>query len=90
MSPEFSDKHFGATEEQLAQLMEPLLPKGAKWRVHRWRYAIPKVHYKDRFFERMIENYGCVYFAGDAFKESRVEGAFLSGTHVGARIKSKI
>ena len=46
----------------------------------RWRYALPNILHTDRCLSTMAEATGSpIIFAGDAFKEPRVEGAVLSG-----------
>ena len=47
--------------------------------VKRWRFARPSVTHVGRSFNIGANAGGSVVFAGDAFGEGRVEGAFLSG-----------
>jgi predicted NAD/FAD-dependent oxidoreductase len=95
MDGSFSHRHFALKEEELFSLvfqeLAPLFPNlqavVAKCRVHRWRFAIPVSLFEDRFLECSIENSGKIVFAGDAFQEARVEGAFLSGRAAGLRLR---
>lgn len=94
MDGPFSDSHFAANENELFALMfealAPMFPNlrslVSKCRVHRWRFAIPTVLFEDRFLECKMEKGGSIFFAGDAFGEARVEGAFLSGRAAGLQI----
>ena len=45
----------------------------------RWRYARPTVTYPQRCLSIHPSDHTQVVFAGDAFGEAKVEGAFLSG-----------
>lgn len=54
----------------------------------RWRYSQPTVLHPDRYLA--AEGLPPLYFAGDAFGEARVEGAFLSGTAAGEAISQQL
>ncbi|MCA9971693.1 MAG: FAD-dependent oxidoreductase [Anaerolineales bacterium] len=82
--PVFSQEHFAdADEAVMARLRQALAPHLAETAViheaqlHRWRYALPITRYPERTL--LAENLPPLAFAGDAFKEPRVEGAALSG-----------
>ncbi|MEM7336008.1 MAG: FAD-dependent oxidoreductase [Chloroflexota bacterium] len=70
-------------DEKVAELwdgLRPLLDPNATLKeaqAHRWRYAQPTVLYPERTL--IAQNLPPLAFAGDAFKEARVEGAALSG-----------
>jgi predicted NAD/FAD-dependent oxidoreductase len=55
-------------------------------RVHRWRYATPKVVRP----ERWLEVAPGVVLAGDAFGGPRVEGAYLSGRAAAAALGAPV
>ena len=74
-------------EEALAYVrreFEPFLAEGAvivEAELKRWRYSQPTVLHPERFL--LAEGLPPLCFAGDAFGEARVEGAFLSGAAAG-------
>lgn len=91
-SPGFSNQLFDASDEDaLAGLMDALRPFLRKTAVgqpavvreshlKRWRYALPDVLHPERCLSTMVKATNSpIIFAGDAFKEPRVEGAVLSG-----------
>jgi predicted NAD/FAD-dependent oxidoreductase len=90
---EFSRAHFDAEPAAVEDLM---LRAAAPWlgsevverRLHRWRYSEPVRPFADAF--RRAAGAAPLYFIGDAFGGSRVEGAALSGLraarhHLGER-----
>ena len=95
--PTFSDEHFDKSKEELEELVfksvEQVIPRHLIVSVglHKWRYAIPTILFPERHLECDFDG-GSLFFCGDAFKQAAVEGAFLSGKSVGAKlqIKSKI
>lgn len=82
--PIFSQAHWGESDEEAtakhrAELGLYLSSKTAilETIVHRWRYSLPiNLHPARRL---IADNLPALVFAGDAFKEPRVEGAALSG-----------
>ncbi|SHE48472.1 hypothetical protein SAMN02745225_00735 [Ferrithrix thermotolerans DSM 19514] len=55
--------------------------------VKRWRYATPQRLLPSRFLELNVDKARYpVFFSGDAFLESRVEGAYLSGYWASAKM----
>lgn len=54
----------------------------------RWRYSQPTVLHPDRYLA--AEGLPPLYFAGDAFGEARIEGAFLSGTAVSEALAQQL
>ena len=92
-SPGLSNQLFDADDENalsgLAAALRPFLAETAVVReshLKRWRYALPNVLHPERCLSTVAEATGSpIVFAGDAFKEPRVEGAVLSGeTAVGS------
>jgi len=86
-SPGLSKQLFDADDENalsgLTAELRPFLGKTAVVReshLKRWRYALPNVLHPERCLSTMVETTNSpIIFAGDAFKEPRVEGAVLSG-----------
>jgi predicted NAD/FAD-dependent oxidoreductase len=86
---DFSRSHFELPEDEVAQLLlqaaSPWLGSQAlTWQLHRWRYSQPVAACMEPFLYASEPQ--PLAFAGDAFGESRVEGAFLSGLAAGHRI----
>lgn len=82
--PVFSQEHLDDPEEEvlvrLRKALEPHLADTAiirEGQLHRWRYALPITRYPERTL--LAQGLPPLAFAGDAFKEPRVEGAALSG-----------
>ena len=77
-------------KKKVAGLLEGLRPfltkshiiKEAK--VHQWRYARPTILHPERTL--IAQNVPPLAFAGDAFKEARIEGASLSGLAAAAAL----
>jgi hypothetical protein len=70
--PEFSLRHWETPEAEVAASLAT--GSFAEYKLHRWKFAKPRVLYPERCYRR-----GNIVFAGDAFGEPRVEGAVLSG-----------
>jgi predicted NAD/FAD-dependent oxidoreductase len=88
-APEFSHKHWDESDEKIAddmiQIAKPFIGSQVlMYKVHRWRYSEPVVTHSEPCL-RVDGNDGGegghppLVFAGDAFVEGRVEGAYLSG-----------
>ncbi len=81
--PDFSREYLENDPEASARLLvdaaSELVPaeKIVSVTAHRWRYAKPCVSHPDRCL--VVTEPGPLVFAGDAFGEARVEGAYLSG-----------
>lgn len=81
-------------ENKVAALLEGLRPfldpsatiKTAQ--AHRWRYAQPINLYPERTL--LAKNHPPLAFAGDGFKEPRVEGAALSGLAAGETLNAAV
>lgn len=80
--PQFSQEHWSATDEQVAEWLlddagywigAPVV----RWHLERWRYSIPKEIIEQRAL--CIAGPPALVFAGDVFGGPRVEGAALSG-----------
>lgn len=56
--------------------------------IHRWRYAIPIILHPERTL--LARNLPPLTFAGDGFKEARVEGAALSGLAAAEKLKQSL
>ena len=86
-SPGLSNQLLEADAESalagLEAALRPFLAETAVVReshLKRWRYALPTVFHPDRCLRATTgETASPIIFAGDAFKEPRVEGAVLSG-----------
>jgi predicted NAD/FAD-dependent oxidoreductase len=48
-----------------------------RWQAHRWRYSQPRTPHAEACL--LVESPAPLVFAGDAFGQPRLEGAFLSG-----------
>ncbi len=96
MDADFSEECFELSEKELeprvVAALAPLAPAESIVKVqsvHRWRYAIPTVLHPERYLECAFEDSSTLVFCGDAFQESRVEGAFFSGAAAGRQIASR-
>lgn len=78
--PEFSLRHWETPEEEVVALLAT--GSFAEYKLHRWKFAKPRVLYPERCYRR-----GNIVFAGDAFGEPRVEGAVLSGLAAAAALE---
>jgi renalase len=76
---EFIRQHFSDYLAEGASIVEAQLK--------RWRYSQPTVLHPERFL--LAEGVAPLAFAGDAFGEPRVEGAFLSGLAAGEALAAK-
>jgi predicted NAD/FAD-dependent oxidoreductase len=77
--------------EFIRQEFEPYLADGAKIveaELKRWRYSQPTVLHSERYL--VAQGFPPLAFAGDAFKEARVEGAFLSGLAAGEALADQL
>ncbi len=74
--PKFSLEHWETPEEAVSTLLLDAagITRHGEWFLHRWKFAKPSVLHPQR-----CHVHGKLIFAGDAFGEPRVEGAFLSG-----------
>lgn len=90
-SPEWSQDHIDAEAEWVSQFLLSALPRGTgsgafklAWaRAHRWRYALAASPLSEGCLLDIGSRLGV---CGDWCHESRVEGAFLSGKALAARI----
>ncbi len=97
-SPGLSVQLFEANDtEALSDLMDALRPFLSKTAVihqshlKRWRYALPTILHPERHLLTTAttgETAVSIIFAGDAFKEPRVEGAVLSGLSAATALAS--
>jgi renalase len=82
-SPSFSRTHWETPSEWVAaQLLEAaadwMAPESVQhWQLHRWRYSHPLEPFPAPCLR--LDHPAPLLFAGDAFGQPRVEGAFLSG-----------
>jgi predicted NAD/FAD-dependent oxidoreductase len=82
-APEFSHKHWDDSDDNVAaemiQTAKPFIGSQVlMYKVHRWRYSEPVVTHSEPCL-RVDGAHPPLVFAGDAFVEGRVEGAYLSG-----------
>jgi renalase len=89
-----SEAHYDDPDEDVTTLLllaaQPYL-KGAEvvtLQVKRWRYARPTVTHPERCLAVHPTPSTSLVFAGDAFGEARVEGAYLSGLAAAQRLMS--
>lgn len=90
-SPGMSRKYWDRSDaDVLATIqgaLQPFLAEGAsitESALKRWRYALPTVLHPERYL--LANGVAPLAFAGDAFYEARVEGAYLSGLAAGAAL----
>jgi predicted NAD/FAD-dependent oxidoreductase len=81
--PKFSLEHWDKNAEEVA-LKVLGGSKASAWKLHRWKYAKPRVLHSERSF--VVNRANPLVFAGDAFGEARVEGAALSGLSAAERL----
>lgn len=86
--PEFTREYWDAPHEVVAtKLIEAgdrWLGPVRRWQVHRWRYSQPIEPHPHACVR--VDLPAPLVFAGDAFGEPRVEGAFLSGLAAAATL----
>ena len=88
--PDFTRAHWDSPHEEVATKLlaaagEWLGGGIRSWQVHRWRYSHPLTPHPEACL--LVETPGPLVFAGDAFGEPRVEGAFLSGLAAGSALR---
>lgn len=90
-NPAWSTSHYTDSDELLTSFFAEELRRWAygpftvkEIQVKRWRYALPTVLFPQPFLR--AEGLPPLYFGGDAYATPRVEGAFISGTAIGAAI----
>jgi renalase len=77
--------------QYIQQAFESYLAEGARIieaKLERWPYSQPTVLHPERYL--MAEGLPLLVFAGDAFGEARVEGAFLSGSAAGEALSRRL
>jgi renalase len=83
---EFSEKHFDddlkrVGEEMLSSVNQYVKPENVlSFQTHRWKFSNATKRYSQPFYQ--IENQS-IFLGGDGFGIGNVEGAFLSGYHLG-------
>lgn len=89
--PNFSQDFYEETDavimDALRAALRPHLDEIAvieEEQLKRWRYALPLAVYPERIFQ--AKETPSLFFAGDAFREPRVEGAALSGLAAGTAV----
>jgi predicted NAD/FAD-dependent oxidoreductase len=89
-SGEWSSNNFDAADDEVTSFLlkqvESLISPNEveEVQVKRWRYAKPRSLYPDRVLATTYPS--PIVFAGDCFKEGKVEGAVLSGMEAGKRM----
>ncbi len=83
MDPDFSEKHFNKTDEEILNLIEPLFVeqlsssrKISFRQLKKWRYSHPVNVFREKFYQ--IKDVPEVFLAGDAFGGGSVYGAVQS------------
>ncbi len=83
-NPIFSETHYDAPDAEIIELLlaalRPHLAKDTRLQeiqLKKWRYALPTALFPKRTL--VAQELPPLVFAGDAFKEPRIEGAALSG-----------
>jgi renalase len=90
----FSEAHCDDPDDELAKLLlaaaQPYLGPAevVSVEVKRWRFARPTVMHPERCLAVHPTPHTSLVFAGDAFGEARVEGAYLSGLAAAQRLMS--
>ncbi len=94
-SPAFSQQLYDIPEHEalttLQDALRPYLGAGARItqaELKKWRYAQPTVLHPQRYL--LASQLPPLAFAGDAFGEARVEGAFLSGLEAGEALLNHV
>ncbi|WP_368504662.1 NAD(P)/FAD-dependent oxidoreductase [Alkalihalophilus sp. As8PL] len=93
-SGKWSEAHYEESDEDVIALLlpkvKPFIEDGKMEgiQVKRWRYAKPKTLYPDRMVATTYPS--PVVFAGDCFKDGKVEGAILSGMSAGDWMSKQI
>jgi renalase len=88
-SAEYSTKHFDddlqiVAKEMLASVNQHITPENIQsFQVHRWKFSNAVKRYEESFYQLENQN---IYLGGDGFGMGNVEGAFLSGYHLGNHI----
>ena len=87
--PEFTRTHWDAPHDEVATKLLGAAERwlGApvrRWQAHRWRYSQPRTPHPESCL--FVESPGRLVFAGDAFGQPRLEGAFLSGLSAAERL----
>jgi renalase len=91
---ELSEIHYDDTDDEVAALLlsaaQPYLKTAEviTVQVKRWRFARPSVTHPQRCLAVHPTSHTSLVFAGDAFGEARVEGAYLSGLAAAQRLMS--
>ena len=94
-SPTYSRQLWELSDERILSALRvdlmPFIRDSSNIReaqLKRWRYSLPSVLHPDRCL--LAAGLPPLAFAGDAFKEPRVEGAVLSGLAAGAAVADKL
>ncbi len=88
-SAEYSTKHFDddlqlIAKEMLASVNQYITPSTIQsFQVHRWKFSNAVKRYERPFYQLENQN---IFLVGDGFGIGNVEGAFLSGYHLGDHI----
>ncbi len=89
-----SETHYDDSDEEVITLLlsaaQPYLDGSdlLNVEVKRWRFARPTVTHPERYLALRPTPNTSLVFAGDAFGEARVEGAYLSGLAAAQRLMS--
>ncbi|NDD62976.1 MAG: FAD-dependent oxidoreductase [Acidobacteria bacterium] len=80
--PEFTRTHWDSPHEVVATKLLAAADRWLgspvrRWQAHRWRYSQPRTPHAEACL--LVESPAPLVFAGDAFGQPRLEGAFLSG-----------
>jgi len=83
--PQFSSDNIDKSTDEIWKLISSKLVgyefgKICDHKIHRWRYSFPTTRHPDKSV--LLDEPGLLGFAGDAFGESKVQGAILSGTNL--------
>ncbi len=90
---DFSRQHLESPQDEVAALMLEaarllLGVNVSAWQLHRWRYSKPLGEPRPPFL--FTSKPAPLAIAGDAFGESRIEGAFLSGLSAAEKISTGV
>ena len=92
-SASYSAKHFdndlqNVAKEMLSSVNQYITPDNVQsFQVHRWKFSNAVKRYEKPFYQLENQN---IFLGGDAFGIGNVEGAFLSGYHLGNYLNNSI
>ena len=91
--PQFSSDNIDKSTDEIWKLISSKLIRYefgeiCDHKIHRWRYSFPATRHPDKSV--LLDEPGLLGFAGDAFGESKVQGAILSGTNLAEDLADRL